>query len=127
MKKTKPCRRCGDPAVAKGVVYRLLWSKDLTRPPKKRSEQRWMCMRHYLECQFGLWPYTCTKQCEKVRRKASDCAQLSESEFLTWISLDIIASTRTLRPKCPWCDRKLRPYPPKPTATKATASELKTV
>lgn len=110
MKTTEKCR-CGDPGVKKGTVYRLQWSPKGKRPPKKKVEQRWMCMRHYLEGEFGLWPYTCTRACEKVRRKASDCAQLNETDFLTWIPLDMMASTRTMRPSCPWCHRMLRPYP----------------
>lgn len=109
MKPDETCR-CGKPAVAKGTLYRSLRSA--------KPEHPWMCLGHYLECQFGLWPYTCTKACEKVRRKASDCAQLGETDFLTWIPLDMMASTRTMRPTCPWCTRKLRPYPPKPKGGK---------
>jgi len=118
VKKTKQCHRCQKPAIQKGNIYRFAKTAKGELTGKLRAAPRWMCMGHYLESQFGLWPYTCTKACEKVRRKASDCAQLSETEFLTWISLDIMASTRTMRPKCPWCDRKLRPYPPKPKEEK---------
>lgn len=116
----KACRRCGEPAVARGTVYRLSFASKGKGRPKQTSEHRWMCMRHYLECQFGLWPYTCTKVCERARRKLSDCAQLSEADLLTWIPLDVVVSTKSMRPLCPWCTRKLRAYPLKPADVKRT-------
>src|SRR5215467_6515701 len=97
---TKTCR-CGQPAKFKSWVGRMRLKADGNYSKRVKREPRWMCLSHYLENVVGLWPYCCVRACVKKRAAVSNAQSLAAEEFVVWLPLDMIVSTRdkAMRPR----------------------------
>lgn len=95
----KTCESCTEPGEYLGQVTRY----EAGKRPKRIMRN--MCKAHYLENEFGLWPFRCTKACTKARAKQVD-VPLDPKDTIIWIQLEAVL--RKPRPKCPFCGKTMR-------------------
>jgi hypothetical protein len=81
-----------------------------------KRESRQLCRDHFMENQFGLWPYRCSRQCSRARAKASEI-KLKPEDLLVWIQLEVILGKGN-HPNCPWCGKPLKSTYVKPKGAK---------
>ena len=105
-KRPARCEWCKEPALDyhRAHTYRFLESGDISGT---RTEHA-LCLAHYLECEFGLLPWVCTKACQKRRGRSSD-ARLLANDHIVWIVMEQTLAREGLRtsPKCPWCGKRM--------------------
>lgn len=111
-KKTEKCQRspCQHEAKYIGTMFQYTFTKGGGRPKKKMIHEP-MCKKHYLENTFGLWPYRCTKACQKQAQALSNKTKMpvvvKHDDLVVWVQLEAVIALR-LKPKCPWCGKTMR-------------------
>lgn len=130
MKKPTKCSGCELPGGYTGSVYLMQ-----TRVPQVKGKSRFllkkearpMCLNHYMENQFGLWPYRCTVACSRAREKASEL-KLRPERLVIWLGMEVILGKGN-HPNCPWCSKPLRPqsalHPQRVTVRRSATPSLK--
>jgi hemin uptake protein HemP len=106
-KPTTRCNLCKEPGTHTGEVYVYRMSKARKgKLPRPKREKRHYCLTHYMENQYGLWPYRCTRVCQRARRAASEIL-LRPEQMVVWIGMEVILGGGN-HPNCPWCGKAMK-------------------
>ena len=109
-KPTTKCWLCAEPSTHTGEVFRMLprISKGKPKAPffRFKREKRRYCLTHYMESQYGLWPYRCTRACQRVRRAASEI-RLRPDQLVVWVGMTVVLGGGN-HPNCPWCGKPMK-------------------
>jgi hypothetical protein len=105
---TTKCSLCKEPGEHTGHVYRMIPRVSIKGKERFRfkKETRQFCKTHYMENQYGLWPYRCTRACQRARRAASEIL-LRPEQLVVWIGMEVILG-RGNHPNCPWCGKAMK-------------------
>lgn len=113
--KKHQCEDCGKATDLRGWVFESIKSKPFSLT-NFRKRYRWWCSEHFRIHMFNLWPFVCTKACQKERGRVLGI-KLQPDDVYVWFDLSVVlvpaakvesgksVPMKPLKPKCPWCGR----------------------
>lgn len=109
---------CTSEAEYTATMYEWVFTtvtKGKKRQPVTKTTKKMLhvpaCKAHYLESTFGLWPYHCTKACQKQMQKLSNKGRevlmtVRQDHLVIWVQLEALLATK-FKPLCPWCGKRM--------------------
>lgn len=108
-KPTTNCSVCSELGTHVGHMFRMLPRVSPRKGQDRflfKREKHFFCLTHYMENRHGLWPYRCTRACQRTRRGASQIL-LSPAQLIVWVGVEVILGKGN-HPNCPWCGKPMK-------------------
>jgi hypothetical protein len=111
------CFRCPLPATHRAVIYETTRGRNSKRSRRVDDNELHkilgliklrvpVCGAHFLESEFSLWPFVCTKACIRAQLKEFT---LESDDVTSWLSLRAVLAG--VEAKCGYCGKKLKSRP----------------